>query len=97
MDIREVSYNPEAKIEFSAKCEHCNHTWFPFKGTNHTIRPPTEITLDCPNCGKKTMSFFADKKMKEEILYRRHVLGYDNKIKALIKTAQHDEQGETDD
>lgn len=88
MDIREVSYNPEPKTVFEAKCEHCNHTWPPFKDTNRTISPPTEITLVCPNCEKKTVCFFADKEMKKEILYRRHVLGYDNKIKNATKKVE---------
>ena len=37
----------------------------------------------CPKCKKNTVVFFPDKKMNEEILRRKYVLNYDQKIKNL--------------
>ncbi len=83
MEIKEVRYNPEPLFE--AECDFCHHTWFPFENTRNTIEPPVEISVECPKCEKKSLNFFPDSKMKKDILYRKHVLGYDKKIENAKK------------
>lgn len=85
MEIKKVSYNPESRSLFKADCEFCHHTWYPFENTGHTIEPPIEILLECPKCEKNTVHFFADSKMRKEILHRKYVLGYDQKIETAKK------------
>ena len=65
-------------MNIEAVCEACGHEWFPYEDVE--IRLPHEANLRCPECEEYTICFFPDAEMNKEILHRRYVLDYDQKI-----------------
>ena len=80
------NYPREEKIALKAICEHCDHVWFPYENEIQTL--PHESVLKCPKCEKKTEMFWPDDKMNKEMLYKKHVLGNEIKIKQAQKTIE---------
>jgi hypothetical protein len=78
MPIIREPYPPKPKITLEATCEACGFDWNPYEDVE--IRLPHEVNLRCPECGEYTLCFYPDAEMNKEILHRRYVLGYDEKI-----------------
>lgn len=88
MEIKEIRAKIDPPPLFEAGCEHCGHRWYPYEGKNLEVTPPREVELECPECGKTTICFWADEEMNREILHRRYVLGYDEKIENATKQVE---------
>ena len=65
-----------------ATCNHCAWKWEPY---DHEIRLPLEAVLKCPECEQITECIWLDSKMNKEMIYKKHVLGYEPKIKNASK------------
>ena len=67
-----------------AICVHCNHRWIPYDKTE-VISRPHEDTFKCPNCNKVTEIGWLTEEMQKERMYKKYVLGYDERTKNTEK------------
>jgi hypothetical protein len=85
MPIERVYINPDSPV-IKAECE-CGHSWYPYEGRHGSSAPslPFEAVLTCPSCKMESVQFFADDKMKREILHQKYVLGLPKKLENAKK------------